>query len=113
MRDFSPPVDRNGSKAVRLRASKCFPLCPRKRTSARARRHVREVPYAAVSNRSKAALYSITSSARSRIEIGTSMPRALAVLKLITSSNFVGSSTGKSAGFIPRSTFPAIPPNCR
>jgi len=34
--------------------------------------------------------YSITSSARSRIEVGTSMPSAFAVFKLITNSNTVG-----------------------
>ena len=32
---------------------------------------------------------------------GTSRPRALAVLRLITSSNLVGCSTGKSAGLAP------------
>jgi hypothetical protein len=44
---------------------------------------------AAVSNRSKAAPYSITSSARARSVGGTSMPSALAVLRLMTSSYFV------------------------
>src|SRR3989442_12843124 len=37
-----------------------------------------------------APLHSITSSARSRIEVGSSMPIALAVLVLMTSSNLVG-----------------------
>src|SRR5262245_31171332 len=45
--------------------------------------------------------HSITSSARSRIAVGSSMPIALAVLRLTTSSNFVGSSTGSSAGLAP------------
>jgi len=44
-----------------------------------------------------APLHSITSSARSRIEVGSSMPIALAVLVLMTSSNLVGNSTGRSA----------------
>ena len=35
MQDFDPTYDRCGSKPVRLRASKCFPVCPRKRTSNR------------------------------------------------------------------------------
>jgi hypothetical protein len=45
--------------------------------------------------------YSITSLARSRIEVGSSMPIALAVLRLTTNSNLVGNSTGKSAGLAP------------
>jgi hypothetical protein len=44
---------------------------------------------------------SITSSARVRIVGGTVRPIALAVLLLIRSSNFVGCSTGRSAGFAP------------
>ena len=43
--------------------------------------------------------YSITWSARSRSVCGIVKPRALAVFRLITSSNFVGCSTGSSAGF--------------
>src|SRR5262249_51736717 len=48
-----------------------------------------------------AALHSITSSARSRIEVEISIPIALAVLKLTTSSNLVGCSIGRSVGFAP------------
>ena len=54
--------------------------------------------------------HSITSSARASSEGGTVKPSALAVLRLITSSNLVGSCTGKSAGFSPlrmRSTYEA------
>ena len=40
-------------------------------------------------------------SARSSTDGGIVRPRALAVLRLMTSSNFVGSSTGRSAGFAP------------
>jgi hypothetical protein len=54
---------------------------------------------------SKQPLHSITSSARPSNEGGTVSPRALAVLRLITSSNFTGSSIGKSAGFSPFKTF--------
>jgi hypothetical protein len=50
-------------------------------------------------------LYSITSSARASNEGGTVSPMTLAVLRLITSSNFTGCSMGKSAGFSPLRTF--------
>lgn len=43
-------------------------------------------------------LYSIISSASNCIEIGASMPSALAVLRSISSSNFVASWTGRSGG---------------
>src|SRR5215469_2273004 len=43
----------------------------------------------------------ITSSARVSSDGGIVRPRALAVLRLITSSNFVGCSTGRSAGLAP------------
>src|SRR5262249_47966446 len=45
-----------------------------------------------------ATLHSITSSARARSVGGTSMPSALAVLRLTTSSNLGGACTGRSAG---------------
>ena len=45
--------------------------------------------------------HSITSSARASSVGGTSRPSALAVLRLITSSYFVGACTGRSAGFSP------------
>jgi len=50
--------------------------------------------------------YSITSSARCWRNQGTSRPSALAVLRLITSSNFVGCSTGRSAGLAPLRILP-------
>src|SRR5262249_9194230 len=46
----------------------------------------------------------ITSSARSSSDCGIVRPSALAVLRLITNSNFVGCSIGKSAGFAPFSS---------
>lgn len=46
--------------------------------------------------------HSITPSARASIVAGTSMPRAFAVRRLITNSNFVGCSMGRSAGLAPR-----------
>jgi len=45
--------------------------------------------------------YWITSSARCSSDGGMVSPRALAVFMLITNSNFVGCSTGKSAGLAP------------
>src|SRR5262249_953527 len=54
--------------------------------------------------------HSITSSARCWRDQGTSSPRAFAVLRLMTNSNFVGCCTGRSAGFVPlriRSTYSA------
>jgi hypothetical protein len=45
--------------------------------------------------------YSITSSARSRIDVGTSMPMVRAVLRLTIVVNFIARSTGRSAGFAP------------
>ena len=55
----------------------------------------------------------ITSSARCSSDGGSVSPSALAVLRLMTSSNFVGCSTGRSAGFAPlriRSTYTAARP---
>src|SRR6476661_4389292 len=45
--------------------------------------------------------HSITSSARPSSVGGISSPRALAVLRLITSSKWIGCSTGRSAGWAP------------
>ena len=45
--------------------------------------------------------YSITSSASANSLSGTMRPSALAVLRLISRSNLVGRSIGKSARFIP------------
>jgi hypothetical protein len=47
-------------------------------------------------------LYSITSSALSKIDCGTVRPRALTVLRLTTISNLLGNCTGRSPGFAPR-----------
>src|SRR6516165_4663203 len=49
----------------------------------------------------RAAVHSITSSARARSVAGTVMPSALAVFILMTSWKRVGCSTGKSAGWAP------------
>ena len=44
---------------------------------------------------------SMISSARSNTDCGIFRPRAFAVFILITSSNFVGCATGRSAGLVP------------
>ena len=51
--------------------------------------------------------HSITSSARASSVGGISRPSALAVLRLMTSSNLVGCTTGRSAGFSPLRIRPA------
>ena len=62
---------------------------------------------------SKKVRHSITSSAICWRCTGTVRPRVLAVLRLSTNSNLVGCSTGRSAGFVPLSIFPAYTPACR
>jgi hypothetical protein len=47
------------------------------------------------------ACYSITSSARTRILVGTSRPRARAVFRLVTRLNLVGCKIGSSPGGVP------------
>jgi hypothetical protein len=74
------------------------PIAALKRTCPR----VAFVPKAAVSRRSIRTSYSITSSAMARSVDGTFRPTALAVLRLNTSSNLTGTSTGSSLGCSPR-----------
>src|SRR5262245_49617302 len=57
-----------------------------------------------------AALHSITSSARSRIDEGSVIPISFAVLKFATSWNRVGRSAGNSATFAPCRTLRAVAP---
>jgi hypothetical protein len=52
--------------------------------------------------------HSITLSARNTSPGGTSCPIALAALRLMTSSNRAGCSTGMSVGLVPRRIFTAI-----
>jgi hypothetical protein len=52
-------------------------------------------------------VYSITSSAVASSEFGTVIPSVFAVLRLMTSSNLVGCTTGKSAGLSPLRILPA------
>ena len=53
------------------------------------------------SARSYEGVYWMISSARPNTDCGIVRPRAFAVFRLITSSNLVGCSTGRSAGFVP------------
>jgi hypothetical protein len=71
-------------------------------TQACRRRRAPKVPRTAALH--SLAPHSITSSARARSVGGIVRPRAFAVLALMTSSNFVGWSTGMSAGFVPLRT---------
>src|SRR3954465_9084139 len=57
--------------------------------------------------------HSITSSARASSVGGTVRPRALAALRLITSSILVGWMTGKSAGLAPLRIWPTYTPAWR
>jgi hypothetical protein len=57
--------------------------------------------------------YSITSSARARMPGGTVRPNALAVSRLITSSNLIDCMTGRSAGFSPLRIRPVYTPAWR
>src|SRR5262245_45470562 len=54
--------------------------------------------------------HSITSSASARSLSGTSRPSALAVFRLMTSSNFVDCITGRSPGFSPLRIRPVYRP---
>src|SRR5262249_25281267 len=68
----------------------------------RAPPHQRKAGWQALRAREKgAAPHSMTSSARARIDGGIVSPSDRAVLRLTTSSNLVGRSTGRSAGFAP------------
>src|SRR6202035_5513376 len=77
------------SKAEKLALSISRPLYRRKRTS-RGRFAKSVSCHKQTHARSKQPLYSMTSSARASSEVGMSSPSALAVLRLITSSNLVG-----------------------
>ena len=95
---------------VKRQASDCCDPLLRKHGDCRLLRARRERPTrrrAAEQRDELAAVHSITSSARKRIAVGTSRPSIFAVFRLTTSSNLVGCSTGKSAGFSPLRIRPA------
>src|SRR5262249_27520953 len=74
---------------------------PLKADIASAPRNVRFLPKADKRTATKKHNYSITSSAIASSLSGISRPSALAVLRLMMSSNLVGCITGKSAGLAP------------
>jgi hypothetical protein len=105
LRDFDPAYVGSGSRAA-LRScgvDVCFaPLCgldpdislwPRSANNGRER--VQQWMH-------QKADYSITSSARASSVGGISIPSAFATTRLMTRSNLVGCSTGRSPGFAPR-----------
>ncbi len=70
-------------------------------------RHQRPCGRTAEQRNEFAPVHSITSSASNCIAFGTARPSALAVFRLITSSNLVGCTTGRSAGRAPLRIRPA------
>src|SRR5262249_50705627 len=64
-------------------------------------------------HRTKQHHYSITSSARQRTEGGIVRSRDFAVLRFTANSNFVGCSTGSSAGLTPLRTLATMIADCR
>src|SRR5262249_35911642 len=100
------------------------PLCPdmifgkdtdpgRASSLLRARRERPGRRRAAEQRYERAAIHSITLSARNTREGGTSKPIAFAVLRLIANSNLVGCSTGTSLTFSLLKTLPSCRANCR
>jgi hypothetical protein len=80
-----------------------FPDCCARAASG----HATAVPPSSEMNARR--FHSITSSARTSSDGGTSKPRAFAVLRFMTSSYFVGACTGRSAGFLPLEPPASIP----
>ena len=72
-----------------------------------------KMPRAAVSNCSNVSVrksnYSITSSARTSSEVGTSRPSALVAFRFITGSNLIGCSIGRSLRFGPLQDLVHVP----
>src|SRR5262249_29376746 len=73
----------------------------RHRRLLRARRERPRGSRAAEQRDERAAFHSITSSASNWTELGTSRPIVLAICTLMTSSNLVNCTTGRSTGFAP------------
>jgi len=100
LRDFEPAFDRSRSNPEL--ASGGLMSAPPSYGHSRPRAYVREVPRGC----SKQGSYSIVSSASASSLGGTSIPSAVAVLRLITNSTLVGCSTGRSEGFTPLRILP-------
>jgi len=88
-------------RVAMLKTPTSGPLIPQHSPSSRTSLLARPVPTAAVNGCSKQPHYSITSSARESSAGGTVRPIAFAVLRLMTRSNIVGCSMGRSAGCAP------------
>src|SRR5262249_43800502 len=95
-----PPYVRFGSKADICSAKGHVRFTPNSDIDC-VFRHVRFGPKADSCSAAKKKHYSITSSTRVSSDDGTVRSSALAVFRLITSSNLVAACTGKSAGFSP------------
>src|SRR5262249_54313293 len=93
---------------VRIRACRSAVEEPhdRQRLRLRARRRRPANGRAADKHDELAPFHSITSAAVASSIGGTSRPSALAVLRLMTSSNLIGCTTGRSAGLAPLRIFP-------
>src|SRR5262245_6281779 len=102
--DFAQPVAKGGF-VVRIPAG-CVGVQITDHRHPRLLRPRRERPRrrAAKQRDELAPPHSITSSARTRIAVGNTIPKLFAALRLMISSNFVGNSAGSSAGLAPRST---------
>jgi hypothetical protein len=95
-----------GSQPEELNVSITSLLIPRKLTSQRTCADFRFVPIATERSATKK-LYSITSSAIESTSGGIVRPSALAVFMLMTSSNLLDCTTGRSAGIAPFKTLAA------
>src|SRR5262249_4036954 len=93
-------ANRGKQRRLRLRGPAAEVTNARRRRLLRAGRE-RPRRCAAEQRDERAARHSITSSARASSVGGTSRPSALAVFRLMTSSNSVASCTGRSAGRAP------------
>jgi hypothetical protein len=103
LRDFGPAYDGFGSfaslrRAARLRRMSAMPLIA---TESVRRNEPKRCARFRLVHRSKLHPYSISSSALACSVKGTVSPSALAVLRLMISSNLVGCCTGSSAGVSP------------
>src|SRR5215831_4123384 len=100
--EFAQPLHESGGPWFPGRRRGCTQK-PDDRESARLLCPCRERPRsrAAEQGDELAAFHSITSSAPTVSPSGTSRPRAFAVLRLITNSNLVDCTTGRSPGFSP------------
>ena len=88
------------SNPEKLRSSTSFPVCPQQRTFVSAI-GTSVSATSACEQSQQGNLYSINSSARASSVRGMIKPRALAALRLMTSSNLVACSIGRSAGLAP------------